>query len=273
MGYGARTRRVRAAAAAAGAVGAVGALLGACSDGGGSGAQGRPAGTFTPRPLPSPAAGGHGAGPPLDAARVPRTAAQARALAGRIVADPGLFGREVRRDSPYESDPAAWPVLDGSCVWRIRPVPPDVLASVTRYYRVPAGPGRSGTRLTATVTVHRTPRDSSWEIARAMEEVMRCPAQELRDGERLDSLFTSALHLSEQNNDWAQEAFSETGDFHDRTGGPYPYIWAEGKYGPVTVAVSVRGAQGVTRAALVGLVAEGQTWMMRRAQQAIGRAS
>ncbi|WP_051794691.1 hypothetical protein [Streptomyces sp. NRRL S-87] len=218
------------------------------------------------------AGGGPDAGPPLDPARVPRTAERAGELVARVLPGPDAFGPGIRPDRPYESEPDRWPVLDRWCDWRSAPLPRDVLATRTRTFRVPGGPGRAEARLTATVTVHPDALDSAWEIARSMEEVMRCPDQQLREGRRLTSLFTSVLDYGEQAGDWAQDAFSETGQYHDGTGGPYPYTWSQGRYGPVTVAVAALGARGVPREALAPYVAQGQARMLHRAQLALGRA-
>ncbi|MGW4684745.1 hypothetical protein ACWEPM_07430 [Streptomyces sp. NPDC004244] len=221
--------------------------------------------------------GGSGAAPlvpELDERQQPRDRAGARALLARIVVDQDAFGPEVRRSSPFESDPDSWPVLGHDCVWRTEGLPPDVLATSTRQFHVPAADGRGRVRIHATVTVHRTREESGWETAHAMEEVLRCPNQVLRAGEELKGLWGASLYLGEQLNGWSEDAFSESGQWvGEGSGGPQRYLWSQGQFGPVTVAVAGKGADGVTAETLNALVVQGTSRMMYRAGQVLGKVS
>ncbi|MEV7416781.1 hypothetical protein [Streptomyces sp. NPDC089919] len=247
-------------------------LLSGCSGGGPAGRRPPDVPSAAPVPVPaSPASPTGVAGPPVDPARAPRTPGRARALVAEVIAGPADFGPAARPGLPYESDPGQRPVLDGECDWRQRPLPREVLATRTRSFRIPAGPGREAARLTATVTVYRSSDDAAWELARAMEDLMRCPAQRLREDQWVGALFPAALYAGEQDDSATRDAFSETGEFHDQSGGPYPYGWSAARYGPVTVAVGVRGGPGTGRESIAPLVASGRARMLLRAGQRIGR--
>ncbi|MFD9281734.1 ABC transporter substrate-binding protein [Streptomyces mirabilis] len=58
-----------------------------------------------------------------DPAKQPRTADQARALIGKVIAGPELFGPGVVRTTPYESDPSRWAVLGDGCTWHLAELP------------------------------------------------------------------------------------------------------------------------------------------------------
>ncbi|NXY99054.1 hypothetical protein HYE82_32670 [Streptomyces sp. BR123] len=254
-------------------------VLAGCTSGGTPG--GGPDGSARPSaPSPSAAAGAGttGAGSPaplvpeLDGQRQPRNRAEARALLDRIAIDQDVFGPDVQRSTPFESDPGSWPVLGRDCVWRTEGLPPDVLATSTRRFHIPAADGRGRVRIHATVTVHRTREESGWETARAMEEVLRCPNQVVRAGEELKGLWGASLYQGEQLNGWSEDAFSESGEWvGEGSGGPRPYRWSQGQFGPVTVAVAGKGAAGFTEEALVALVVQGTGRMMYRAGQALGK--
>lgn len=209
----------------------------------------------------------------LDESKQPKTAAEARALLARVIIAEEAFGPEVARSAPFESDPGRWPVLDEHCVWQTAGLPDDVLATRTRYFHIPAEDGRGRVQLNATVTVHHDREQSGWETARAMEEVLRCPNQKLREGEELKNLWGGSLYLGEQMNGWTEDAFTEYGDYVSaQGGGPYRYTWSQGQFGPVTVAVSGKGAAGFTEEALTALVVQGTSRMMLQAKQELGKA-
>ncbi len=233
----------------------------------------------------SPGSGSPGAGTPaapsgeplvpqLDEAKQPKTVAEARTLLGRVVITEEAFGPEVVRSAPFESDPGRWPVLGGDCVWQTSGLPDDVLATSTRYFHVPAKDGRGRVQINATVTVHRNREESGWETARAMEEVLRCPDQKLREGEELKNLWGGALYLGEQMNGWTEDAFSESGEYVSAEhGGPHPYTWSQAQFGPVTMAIAGKGAAGVTDEAVTALVVQGTSRMMLQAKQELGKAA
>ncbi|WP_314247198.1 hypothetical protein [Streptomyces sp. DSM 40907] len=260
----------------------------------GGGASGTPGTSATPSGTGDPGTGGAGPGstgasgtpaarpsssasipmPPVDESKQPKTAAEARGLLGRIIIAEQDLGPEVLRNTPFESDPGRWPVLDEGCVWQTEGLPDDVLATSTRHFHIPAKDGRGRVRINATVTVHHTREESGWETARAMEEVLRCPDQKLREGEDLKSLWGGALYLGEQMNAWTEDAFTESGKYVSaRDGGPYDYTWSQAQFGPVTVAISVKGAEGVTIDDLNAYVARGTSQMMIQAKQELGKAA
>lgn len=254
---------------------------------GSQGTSGTPSGTGA-SDAGSPGTGGSGASspaarpsgsaripmPPVDESKQPKTAAEARDLLARIIVAEQELGPEVVRSTPFESGPGRWPVLDESCVWQTEGLPDDVLATSTRHFHIPAKDGRGRVRINATVTVHHNREESGWETARAMEEVLRCPDQKLREGEDLKSLWGGAFYLGEQMNEWTEDAFTETGHYVSaQDGGPYPYTWSQAQFGPVTVAIAAKGAQGVTNDDLTAYVANGTGQMMIQAKQELGKAA
>ncbi|MEV7617819.1 hypothetical protein [Streptomyces sp. NPDC089799] len=239
------------------------------------GAQGKPG---APSTVGTPSAAGKPTSaliPPVDEAKQPRTAAEARALVGRILLDQTDLGQQVTRSTPFESDPAHWAVLDQECVWQTGGLPADVLASRTRYFHIPARDGRGTVRINATVTVHRTREESGWETARAMEEVLRCPDQKLREGEGLQKLIGNALYYGDELNGWTEDAFAELGEYVNTADGgkAYPYTWSQAQYGPVTLAVAVKGSEGYTKPELQAFVVQGTSHMSMLARQALGKAA
>ncbi|MFD9517545.1 hypothetical protein [Streptomyces sp. NPDC059979] len=236
-----------------------------------------PSGTGSPgagTPAAPPPTSGEPLVPEVDEAKQPKTVAEARTLLGRVVIAEEAFGPEVVRSTPFESDPVRWPVLGADCVWQTSGLPADVLATSTRYFHVPAKDGRGRVQINATVTVHRNREESGWETARAMEEVLRCPNQKLREGEELKDLWSGSLYLGEQMNGWTEDAFSESGKYVSAEhGGPHPYTWSQGQFGPVTMAVSGKGAAGVTEEAVTALVVQGTSRMMLQAKKALGKAA
>jgi hypothetical protein len=152
----------------------------------------------------------------------------------------------VKRD-PYESDPGFWPVLDTNCVWRREPVPTTVLATLTRYSELPAQDGKGPIRVAAVVTVHRTAMDAGWEMAETLEEALRCPDQQLRQGERITGLLSQGSDFGLLGNFTSEDTLTEGGQYYsDELGGPYYYYWMQSRLGQVTVAVSGRGSKGRT---------------------------
>ncbi|MHA5049361.1 hypothetical protein [Streptomyces sp. SD15] len=124
----------------------------------------------------------------IDPAELPTTRAQAAALIRDVIADPSAFGPGAVRRTPYESDPRRSPVLGDDCVWEQQALPKDVLATLTHSYEIPASGAKGPVRLSAVVTVHRTPEQADWENAEVLEEMMRCPSQQLRSDEVITSL-------------------------------------------------------------------------------------
>ncbi|MFJ1557735.1 hypothetical protein [Streptomyces mirabilis] len=166
-----------------------GPLLAGCSGAGGGEAAEPPgsknatasSGTRS-SPGPGPSATGLGFTP--DPGRAPKTRSEAGHLARAVAGAPANWGPGFVKRDPYESDPGFWLVLDATCVLRRDPLPATVLAILTRYSELPAQDGKGPIRVAAVVTVHRTAKDADWEMAETLEEALRCPDQQLRQGER-----------------------------------------------------------------------------------------
>ncbi|RSS78920.1 hypothetical protein [Streptomyces sp. WAC06614] len=208
----------------------------------------------------------------LDEAKQPRTAAEARDLLGRVMLDEGVFGPQARRATPFESDPRRWPVLDRNCVWQTDALPADVLATTTRHFRIPAGDGHGTVRLDVTVTVHHDRAGSGWETARAMEEVLRCPDQQLTADERLRKIWGNSDYFGQQGNVWTEDAFAESGEYvNEQDGTTGPYTWSQSQVGPVTLAVAGKGAAGFPDKELTSLIVKGTSEMTFKARKALAK--
>ncbi|MFJ4501893.1 hypothetical protein [Streptomyces sp. NPDC088864] len=251
-------------------------LLTACGGGGGGDADGDGA---KKRPGASPAATGskspHATGAPVidaDPARLPATRKSALRLIGQVIADPESFGPGVVARTPYESGPDTWPVLGADCVWQRREPGPGVLATLTRSFEVPAGKGKGPLRLAAIVTVHRTDDGARWEMAESLEESMRCPTQQLREGEFIGGLGAGALARGEANQVNSEDSLVESGEFRSsELGGPYPYFWEQDQILRFTFAVTAKGAKGWTEAEIGDLGVQAQSAMLMRLHAAVGK--
>ncbi len=224
--------------------------------------------------------GGTGSGPSPektfvpDPARLPKTRAEARDLVDRVIADPDSFGPGVVKRSPYESDPATWPVLGEDCVWQQRKPASSVLATLTRSFEVPAEPGKGPMRLAAVVTVHRTREDATWEMAESIEESMRCPTQQLSEGEQIGSMIAAALLGGEGLQTASEDSLNEMGEYRSsELGGPHPYFWGQAQTLQFTVAVTGKGAKGRTEREIEDLVAQAQSVMLVRLESAVEKQS
>ncbi|MFH9263010.1 hypothetical protein ACH4KN_01950 [Streptomyces sp. NPDC017546] len=226
--------------------------------------------------------GSTGAGPSTDAAdafepdpaRLPKTRAEARELIGRVIAGPDGFGPGVVKRSPYESDPATWPVLGEDCVWQQRKPAHSVLATLTRSFEVPAEADKGPVRLAAVVTVHRSREDAAWEMAESIEESMRCPTQQLREGETIGSMVAAALLGGESAQGHSEDFLSEAGEFRSsELGGPHYYAWQQAQTLQFTVAVTGKGAKGRTEEEIDALVSEAQGAMLSRLENAVEKQS
>ncbi|MFJ8967566.1 hypothetical protein ACIRJ3_07245 [Streptomyces anulatus] len=224
--------------------------------------------------------GGTGSGPSPeeslvpDPARLPKTRAEARDLIERVIAGPDSFGPGVVKRSPYESDPATWPVLGENCVWQQQKPAYSVLATVTRSFEVPAEQGKGPVRLGAVVTVHRTRDDAAWEMAESLEESMRCPTQQLREGEQIGSMIAGALLGGEGMQATSEDSLSELGQYRSsELGGPHHYFWQQAQTLQFTVAVTGKGAKGRSEREINDLVLHAQGTMLARLDSAIEKQS
>ncbi|MFE9727824.1 hypothetical protein ACFYQ5_30735 [Streptomyces sp. NPDC005794] len=248
-------------------------LLVACSSGG----AGTPsAGTPDASAAAGPSADTASPSRVLDAdpARLPRDREAALDLIGRVIADPDSFGPGVVRRSPYESGPATWPVLGADCAWHQEKPAGNVLATLTRSFEVPAAQGKGPVRLSAVVTVHRTREDARWEMAESIEETMRCPTQQLQEGERIGSMVSAALLGGESGQTTSEDALSESGQYSSTAlGGPHAYVWQQAQSLRFTVAATGKGAEGRTEEEISDLVVQGMATMLVRIESAVEKQS
>ena len=266
MAY-ARALRVSGVAAACGAL-----VLGCTGGGGGSASPPTTSsGTARSATADSRPSASASATSETDPGREPRTTAQAQSLIQQVISGPELFGTGVVRATPYESGPAQWAVLGDDCLWRLHPLPADALATLTRHFEVPASDVKGAVRLSATVTVHRTALDASWEQARMLEEDLDCTEQTQRPGERLTGLQSLSFARGEGGNTSGDDLLLETGQcVSDTRGGPYAYWWQQAVLGSVVAGTSVCGGRGRSQQELNSLVAEVLPRMLLRVQQEIG---
>ncbi|MEE1737682.1 hypothetical protein PUR49_14405 [Streptomyces sp. BE147] len=209
-----------------------------------------------------------------DPARLPKTRSAALAFIGEVIADPDSFGPEVVKRSPYESGPDTWPVLGADCAWEQRKPADSVLATLTRSFELPAVKGKGPLRLGAVVTVHRTREDARWEMAESLEETMRCPTQQLREGEVVGSMVSGALLQGESTQKNSEDALTEFGQFQSaELGGPYHYTWQQAQTLQFTVAVTGKGAKGRTEKEIDNLMVEGLATMLVRLESAVEKQS
>ncbi|MFI1413524.1 hypothetical protein ACH4Y0_26910 [Streptomyces sp. NPDC020707] len=261
--------------------------LGGCSGPGGDGSAGPTRSGSPPSPAPTststgtsngtgtsndttdptPSAGATTLGFKPDPGRAPKTRAQGLRLARAVAATPTSWGPGYVRRSPYESDPDTWPVLDSECVWEREPLPTTVLASLTRNSELPAEGGKGPIRVTAVVTVHRTVKDADWEMAGMLEEALRCPDQQLRQGERITGLLSQGAAYGLLANYTSEDSLTEGGEYYsDELGGPHYYYWVQSRLGQVTVAVVGRGAKGRSKDDVDSALRQGVGQMLSRVE-------
>ncbi|GAB3111576.1 hypothetical protein GCM10027160_12730 [Streptomyces calidiresistens] len=190
---------------------------------------------------------GEGPGIVLAAERLPVNRAQAVELAETIMARPETFGPGFVGIPGRGGDPGEWAVLDENCVWVREPVPDEVLASVTGHAELPAEEGAGPLGVSAVVTVHRDARSAEWEMARTVEDALRCPDQQLRPDEWVSGLISVGMEFGAVGNFFAEDFLIERGSFHGgESDEPHDFEWARARIGPLTVAVSAKGAEGRT---------------------------
>ena len=249
-----------------------GSLLAGCS------AQGTDEGASRGTPSPSPSASSAaGAAPSAgsgttsvftpDASLVPRTAKDGRRLADAVVLAPGDWGRGFVAQDPAASTPGTWAVLDDGCRWQRETLPDGVLAGATRYSRLPAGGGKGTVKVTAAVTVHASVLGADDQLSTTLEEVLRCPAQEPRDGERITGLMSLGTPFGAREQEYADDSVLEAGAYAENGGAAQPYRWMVARLGTVVVAVSVTGAAGNTEQELEQLGSKALARMLTRVEQ------
>ncbi|MFF6906568.1 hypothetical protein ACFY9Q_11555 [Streptomyces sp. NPDC012389] len=199
-----------------------------------------------------------------DPARVPRTAAEARRLTRNAALGEADWTAGMVRGTPYETA-GTWTVLADSCVWSRSALPDGVLDSFTRRLDIPAQDGKGRVRGAVTVTVHKTVEDADREIKDTVQESFRCPSQELGGGQRLSGLMSLQFDQKDVRN--ADASLFEAGKFTGPgSGGTQDYVWSKSRIGPVTTAVSVKGAEGYQNADLLRIAAEGGAKVLYRVE-------
>ncbi|MEU8648915.1 hypothetical protein [Streptomyces sp. NPDC048737] len=203
-----------------------------------------------------------------DPARVPRTRRQAEALAEVVALEPKAWGAGFRAQRPEAGDPDTVAVLDEQCRWQRQPLPGSVLASLSRYSRLPGTAGKGEIKVTAGVTVHATVRDADERLATTLEEPLRCREQQVRAGEWISGLMSAATPYGQGNNT-SDDQVVEIGSYV--TGGSeQTYFWYVTRLGTVTLAVSVKGAEGYSNTELNQYGARATVTMLNRVQSELG---
>ncbi|MFD8618886.1 hypothetical protein [Streptomyces sp. NPDC059513] len=199
-----------------------------------------------------------------DPARVPRTAAEARKLTRNAALGEADWTAGMVRGTPYETA-GTWTVLADSCVWSRSALPGGVLDSFTRRLDVPAKDGKGRVRGSVTVTVHKTVEGADREIKDTVQESFRCPSQELGGGQRLSGLMSLQFDQKDVRN--ADASLFEAGKYTGPgSGGTQDYVWSKSRIGPVTTAVSVKGAKGYETTDLLRIAAEGGAKVLYRVE-------
>lgn len=199
-----------------------------------------------------------------DPKKVPKNSSQARKLTRNASLGPADWTPGMVKHEPYETA-GTWAVLADSCVWSRSGPPGHVLDSYTRRIDVPAKNGKGRAQGSVTVTVHRTVKDADREMKDTVQESFRCPGQELGGGQRLDGLMS--MHLDQKDVKNADATLFEAGKYTGPgSGGKQEYVWTKSRIGPVTTAVSVKGAKGYETTDLIRLAAEAGAKVLYRVE-------
>ncbi|OWA25959.1 hypothetical protein [Streptomyces sp. CS057] len=196
--------------------------------------------------------------------RVPKNADQARKLTRNAALGENDWTAGMVRHTPYESG-GSWSVLPDSCVWTRSALPSGVLDSFTRRLDIPAQGGKGRVQGAVTVTVHRSVAGAEKEIEDTVQESFRCPQQELGGGQRLSGLMSLRFDQKDVRN--ADSSLFEAGKYTGpESGGIQDYVWTKSRIGPVTTAVSVKGAKGYKNSDLLRIAAEGGAKVLYRVE-------
>ncbi|MDX2602309.1 hypothetical protein PV330_20145 [Streptomyces caniscabiei] len=265
-----RRGRWRLRAAASGAAAAV--FLGGCSAGAAerSGEPGTKAsGSAAPSASASGQSAAEGAEPTAAPDRVPRGRKDGAALAEAVAMRPQDWGSGFEARPLARSAEGTIAVLDDECRWQRRPLPDDVLASLSLYSQLP-GSGKRGTvRVTATVTVHTGVLDADDHVSSTLEEALRCPEQQVNADERIAGLMSVGTPRGMRGNNYADDSVLETGVYLIGTG-KADYRWMVTRLGQVTMTVSIKGAEGYTVDELEQFMTRGTTTMLQRVADELG---
>ncbi|MFI6403270.1 hypothetical protein [Streptomyces sp. NPDC050548] len=106
--------------------------------------------------------------------------------------------------------------------------------------------------------MHRTVNDADWEMAETLEEALRCPGQQLRQGERITELASQGSDFGVLGNLIAEDMLTESGKYYSaELGGPYFYNWTQSRLGTVTVAAVGKGSAGRSSAEVDAAIQQG----------------
>ncbi|MET7452003.1 hypothetical protein ABZT03_08935 [Streptomyces sp. NPDC005574] len=254
-----------------------GGLLAGCAGGarhpaeathdGGSRQSGSPSPGASPGTTGTPSGGSDAAAFTPAADLVPRTAGAARRLADSVVLAPTDWGRGFTAQNPAASTPGTWPVLDAGCRWEREKLPRGVLASTSRYSRLPADGGKGTVDVTAAVTTHASVLGADDQLGTTLENVLRCARQQLRADERITGLMSLGTPFGAREQQYADASVLEAGTYTGASGGAQPYRWMVARVGTVVAAVSVTGAKGWTQPELDRLGTTALAQMLTRVQQ------
>ncbi|MCX4760254.1 hypothetical protein OG562_04515 [Streptomyces sp. NBC_01275] len=202
-----------------------------------------------------------------DPALVPKTAKDGRELVDSVVLAPGDWGRGFVAQNPAAGKQGTWAVLDDSCRWQREKLPRGVLASASRYSRLPGGAGRSAVKVTAAVTAHASVLGADDQLSTTLEEVLRCPDQQPRTDERITGLMSVGTPFGAREQQYADDSVYELGSSVEQGGAAESYRWMVARLGTVVAAVSVTGGEGHTPAELDKVGADALAQMLTRVQQ------
>ncbi|WP_165956349.1 hypothetical protein [Streptomyces hainanensis] len=206
-----------------------------------------------------------------DPDKFPTTVEQALLLIDLVQPEPTAIGPDFVAEEPAESDPATWSTLDDACVQASGPLPDGVLASVSRYSRLPATGGGDGpARVRTVVTVHADEESAAAELTDTLEEALRCPDREPGQGESVTGLISLGNPAGSRGQVSADDQVYGTGEYRsDEFGGPYPYLSVISRSGPVTTAVSVNGTAAFDERAVSQASAQALVQMQTTVQAAL----
>lgn len=234
-------------------------------------ASGPPSST-APATAPASSSGGGSASPTpfrADPAKVPRTRGQGAALAQAVALGPEAWGAGFRARRPAASTPGTVAVLDAQCRWERRPLPASVLGSLSRYSELPGAGGKGTVKVSAAVTVHATVRDADQQLSTTLEEPLRCREQQVRTDEVISGLMSTGTPYGQDQNTYSDDQVVEVG-FSLTGTSQQKYFWFVTRLGTVTVAVSVKGAEGYTDNELNGYASQATSTMLSRVESELG---
>ncbi|NJQ15909.1 hypothetical protein [Streptomyces bohaiensis] len=195
-----------------------------------------------------------------DPDRVPQDAERARELTTNAQLTPETWQEGMVAAEPFATA-GTFTLLGDDCVWDRGELPDTVLDSLTHRINIPAADGKGLVQTAITVTVHTSDEDAVAEMDAVVQESFRCPDQELGGGQRLSGLLSMPMPEDDVLN--ADASMFEAGQFStDADPTPHDFVWSKSRIGPVTAAVSVKGAEGYDVVELLQVAAEGAAWVL-----------